>query len=1062
MGAGASTTIREQILMGGRLETLAHRCENLFEDDEFDIYGSSALGTRFVSQLLRYPDEEIHWVRPQEFGDGNLYRPGQQDFNFSTITGAVEGCARDLSPVIQALCTARPEYLKSVFVSYNSIVGCCVCRLFHNGQFELVIIDDRIPCRRVTRDEDDEQERGKPKYEPISTHTKTGEAWLPLLEKAMAKLYGSYSATALGDGARDLFKDLLGEHAIDIGLGKPESPESKKLFSAMQSRFSKSELVVTARKSSVSSRTWADPQRVSAVLNFSVGVDEDTLVDVRGAAAVDKVNRNGLDISFKSIPREMRDEDSRLGLPLQYICVAIDDELTEIVDEEEVAIAKDMSRKIEDAKEAHPHVDDGRNTLFGMVKCSDSIGGKNSAAKKPKREDEPRYQWLRWSQFCEDYERMTVCIVSSEGHMCVQSPSIHAESLCTIKGNWDSKAGTAGGGHHLKTWRNSPLFRVQMEHNNAKLRGKLLLSVSLPDGRRVGESMGADSDDWNGDQDQGGKLLYPAHALYVCKDEPCLENIIVNTDYFHQRDVTVEMSIDTAKNGPFKYLLVPCTQEDDVDHDFNISACFLAEDGSRKKMAINRVGGFDGFNYSAKVYGKWMKGQSAMGPISGHNEWSALNPCWKMHILGSSGPGFGDSIGSPGPSVSMDSVLGSDPDITRAVNDDDATAAAFGDRDGDGYGATTGLGQAPSVILEGQSESKDQFFAMESVDDVNKDIIPYESVGLVGGMSVASNDTGPYSPVRLARKDDKPTVRHFQVCTLLSPNNTTDFGDTGSRPSSPGFVNPSGAPADYLRSGTYLLTPNAFARLLHRKGACNEMHVNDGFLGKFRFNSYPVTTRKEKFCVFSGGARGHQFLHRGSDVYEDIFIMPALNDKGSEGSFMLEVMSNLPFELEPVDLSRVPHPLKDLKNANAAKSAALVAATRRKPPKIAGFTPASTPIFGVGDTQTSFSRGLVTDLIEKTSVHEEELDIQEEMGEGGEEGKASDANQSVRQSLCVIKKSIASQIRQDTKRRVMAITLKQMTNEDQLEKSIKAQYEQARLEEEAMVNNVLSGGAHDV
>ena len=78
--------------MGGRLETLAHRCENLFEDDEFDIYGSSALGTRLVSQLLRYPDEEIHWVRPQEFGDGNLYRPGQQDFNFSTITGAVEGC----------------------------------------------------------------------------------------------------------------------------------------------------------------------------------------------------------------------------------------------------------------------------------------------------------------------------------------------------------------------------------------------------------------------------------------------------------------------------------------------------------------------------------------------------------------------------------------------------------------------------------------------------------------------------------------------------------------------------------------------------------------------------------------------------------------------------------------------------------------------------------------------------------------------------------------------------------------------------------------------------------
>ena len=53
MGAGASAAIHEQVMMGGRLETMAHRCEGLFEDDEFDLgMASELLGNRFTSQLL--------------------------------------------------------------------------------------------------------------------------------------------------------------------------------------------------------------------------------------------------------------------------------------------------------------------------------------------------------------------------------------------------------------------------------------------------------------------------------------------------------------------------------------------------------------------------------------------------------------------------------------------------------------------------------------------------------------------------------------------------------------------------------------------------------------------------------------------------------------------------------------------------------------------------------------------------------------------------------------------------------------------------------------------------
>ena len=65
------------------MEHAAHMCESLFEDEEFDpSCDVEILGPRFRRENDReggLSEEDVHWVRPSQFGPGELFLPGPPD-----------------------------------------------------------------------------------------------------------------------------------------------------------------------------------------------------------------------------------------------------------------------------------------------------------------------------------------------------------------------------------------------------------------------------------------------------------------------------------------------------------------------------------------------------------------------------------------------------------------------------------------------------------------------------------------------------------------------------------------------------------------------------------------------------------------------------------------------------------------------------------------------------------------------------------------------------------------------------------------------------------------------
>lgn len=90
--------------------------------------------------------------------------------------------------------------LQKLFVNTSfGEYGVYACRFYKNG-WKTVIVDDLIPCNAFT---------GKPVY---GHNSNPNEIWLCILEKAYAKLHGSYEGIELG---------FISDGIVDITGGSP-------------------------------------------------------------------------------------------------------------------------------------------------------------------------------------------------------------------------------------------------------------------------------------------------------------------------------------------------------------------------------------------------------------------------------------------------------------------------------------------------------------------------------------------------------------------------------------------------------------------------------------------------------------------------------------------------------------------------------------------------------------------------------------------------------------------------------------------------------------------------
>tara|TARA_B110000305_G_C19439053_1_gene640737 strand:+ start:193 stop:1578 length:1386 start_codon:yes stop_codon:yes gene_type:complete len=153
----------------------------------------------------------VEWKRPQEIappdGEPKMYRDSMSPGDIKQ--GVLGDCWFLGSLLVQS---TNPELLNNLIVHDGIQYGFAVFQFFKNGKWQHVIVDTRIPYNSQTKT-------------PLYGYCQDlGEFWVSLMEKAYAKLHGTYEMLN-GGAMNEALVDLTGGVAEKFHLRAPETAE---------------------------------------------------------------------------------------------------------------------------------------------------------------------------------------------------------------------------------------------------------------------------------------------------------------------------------------------------------------------------------------------------------------------------------------------------------------------------------------------------------------------------------------------------------------------------------------------------------------------------------------------------------------------------------------------------------------------------------------------------------------------------------------------------------------------------------------------------------------------
>ena len=175
----------------------------MFEDPYFPV--DSALGEDLAA---KYPG--VTWLRASEVPGASLF--GEANGMAISPADVVEGALDDCYLVgALTLLAQHPSMVKALFHAEKSSShdGRHCVRVWQQGTRIEVVVDDRIPCDPSSS-------------QPIFARCRRSSGfWVQIVEKAFAKLHGSYGSLSGGSTAEALH-DLTGRPVFDYNLEQPD------------------------------------------------------------------------------------------------------------------------------------------------------------------------------------------------------------------------------------------------------------------------------------------------------------------------------------------------------------------------------------------------------------------------------------------------------------------------------------------------------------------------------------------------------------------------------------------------------------------------------------------------------------------------------------------------------------------------------------------------------------------------------------------------------------------------------------------------------------------------